>query len=250
VFGESYSRGWKAWCGPAGGKERDLGSPTVIDGYANGWRVGRDCQRAHFAFAPQRLADTSYWFSAIGAAILALVLAAEAVLRQRRGIRVPAPPSAWVAPPADPVRRLPVWGALAAGVLAAGLGGVVFALRAGAVMGPVVLVLLLFLGVNARRLLGLAFLGLVAMVVLYLAYPSPDAGGFYFPYAQHYLNAHWVAVGVVCALAAASVIMAWDLRTRRGPPLARTRWLGRRLGAATNGRVLSGRRSAKTGVGR
>ena len=40
VLGQSLSRGWHASVRPAaGGKSVDLGSPTLIDGYANGWYV-------------------------------------------------------------------------------------------------------------------------------------------------------------------------------------------------------------------
>ena len=37
VLGESYSRGWKAWCSTSGGHETSLGRPVPIDGFANGW---------------------------------------------------------------------------------------------------------------------------------------------------------------------------------------------------------------------
>ena len=49
VLGESFNRGWRATC-----DGRDLGAPRVVDGYANGWRVGRGCRSVAMTFAPQR----------------------------------------------------------------------------------------------------------------------------------------------------------------------------------------------------
>ena len=76
VLGEGYSRGWRASCRSADGKERKLGAPEPIDGFANGWRVGSSCAVARFWFAPQRLATVSYGVSALaGLAILLLLVA-------------------------------------------------------------------------------------------------------------------------------------------------------------------------------
>jgi len=55
VLGESYNRGWRAWCG-----EQALGEPEPVDGYANGWRVDAGCHSARFAFAPNRAALIGY----------------------------------------------------------------------------------------------------------------------------------------------------------------------------------------------
>jgi hypothetical protein len=222
VLGESYSRGWKAWCAPISGKERSLGAPVLIDGYANGWPVGRDCQKARFAFAPQKLAAASYWVSAAAAAILLLVIVAELFLRRRRPIAPLVPPTGWVRPPPDQVRRLSLRGALIAGLVSAVVTGFLFAWRAGAVLG-LALFVLLSLGINARRLIALAVPALVAIVLVYLADPSPDSGGFYFPYGLHYITVHWVAVGAVCALGGAALLMAWDVRARGAFRLARDR---------------------------
>jgi arabinofuranan 3-O-arabinosyltransferase len=248
VLGESYSRGWQAWCGPAGGIERSLGAPVMTDGYANGWPVGRDCQEARFALAPQKLADASYWLSVVGGGVLLLAIAAEVLVRRRRRVDL-APPSVWVPSPPDPVRRLALRGALIAGLVSAPVAGFFFAWRAGAVLGLAVFVLLL-LGINARRLIGLAVLALVAIIVAYLAYPSPDAGGFYFPYALHYITLHWVGVGVVCALGCASLLMAWDMRARDAVLLTRGRPFGQRVRAAVDRRIRAGSRRWKEAAGR
>jgi hypothetical protein len=247
VLGESYSRGWRAWCGASGGTERSLGSPVVIDGYANGWRVGSGCREARFEFAPQQIADWSYWCSALGGLALLLVILAEVAWR-RRAVSVAARVSAWVTPPADPVRRLALRGSLTLALVAGVLGGIVFAWRAGAGIGLVAFAVAR-LGVNARRLLALAVLGLVAMTIAYVADPAPDAGGFFFPYAFHYITAHWIGVGVVCALIGATVLMAWEVRAPNPAGEPRGGQLGRRARSLIDGGPRLGRRRQKTASG-
>ena len=79
VLTQSYSRGWRAWCSDARGRERELGEPLPMDGYANGWRVRADCVEARFAFAPQTSATASFALSgASGLALLGIVLMAGA----------------------------------------------------------------------------------------------------------------------------------------------------------------------------
>ena len=106
VLGESYSRGWKAWCTVSGGHETSLGRPVPIDGFANGWLAPAGCSAARFYFTPQHLANAAYLFSAIGGGVMLLVLAGGLLLR-RRGMRLaltprplirPAEPSIWTDP--------------------------------------------------------------------------------------------------------------------------------------------------------
>jgi hypothetical protein len=92
------------------------------------------------------------------------------------------------------------------------VGGFLFAVRAGVVIGPVTFLLLLA-GITARRLLAAAGAALVAVTFAYVVSPSPDAGGFYFYYALHYITAHWIALAAVCFLGTAAALMAWDSRT-------------------------------------
>ena len=70
-FGQSYNTGWRASI-----DGRDLGTPALVDGFANGWLV--DPPSASFVvaldFAPQRRVDLALWFSA-AAALLCLALA-------------------------------------------------------------------------------------------------------------------------------------------------------------------------------
>jgi arabinofuranan 3-O-arabinosyltransferase len=239
VLAESYSRGWQAWCTPRSGRETSLGRPVAIDGFANGWRAPAGCTAARFDFTPQRTANAAYAFSAMGAGVMLLLLAAGALLRRRRPALVAAAdPPAWVAAPADPVRRLNLPVAVGIGVAAGVAGGVLFALRAGVAIGLATAVLL-FLGITARRLLALAIAGLAAVMFVYVVSPSPDSGGFYFYYAIHYMTAHWIALGVVCAFGVAAGLMAWDVRAsdaggsprRSLGPLLRRLNVGRRRSA-------------------
>ncbi len=87
VLGESYSKGWRAWCRGPKGSEQSLGEPTPIDGYANGWRInGDDCRYARFAFAPQLASNWALAFSLLALAV-ALCVVAVAVIRRTGGRR-------------------------------------------------------------------------------------------------------------------------------------------------------------------
>jgi arabinofuranan 3-O-arabinosyltransferase len=215
VLGQSYSPSWRAYC-TGNGKERDLGSPVPIDGFANGWRVQPGCSRVRFVFAPQRFADASYVVSLVVLVALLVVLAVAAVRSRHRALAgAEAPSLAWGARVPTPVRRFPVWIAIPAALVLGTVGGVIFAWRAGPAIALAVLVLLV-VGVSVIRLLALAILGLVALPVLYVVRPFSDvsAGNFAnFTYAQYYIVAHWVAVGVVCALIGALVLWLAELRS-------------------------------------
>jgi hypothetical protein len=123
-----------------------------------------------------------------------------------------ADPPAWRSTPPDPVRGLPWPQALAVALVAGAVGGFLFAVRAGVVIAPVTFVLLVA-GITARRLLAAAGAALVAVTFAYVVSPSPNAGGFYFYYALHYITAHWIALAAVCLLGTAAGLMAWDSRT-------------------------------------
>ncbi len=188
VLGESYDAGWRARC-----DGRSLGAPVPLQGYANAWPVQRGCTRVSFAFAPNRVL---LWSDAIS---LVACLAMLALLVLRRPCAV----AASLAPLPDArVRRWPLGPALGAGVAAALVLGFVFALRAGAVLGPLVF-LVLWRGVSARTL-ALAGGGvlLVVVPVLHLAVGLPGEG-FQTNYAVKRIAEHWVVVGAVCALGAA-----------------------------------------------
>ncbi|MGH2915460.1 MAG: alpha-(1-_3)-arabinofuranosyltransferase domain-containing protein [Solirubrobacteraceae bacterium] len=205
VLGESYDRGWQASC-----DGRSLGPPRVIDAFANGWPVRPGCREVAIRFGPQSEVNAGYIVGAI-----ACLLALAVVLLAR-----PRPP--WredeqhggLAPPAryfslEPAR------ALAVGVVAGLVFAFLFALRAGAVLGPVT-ALILWRGLPIRALL-LAAGGLLVIVVpaIYLLFPGLDQGGYDFGYAAQHLGAHWITVAAFALLA---LVVARDLVAMRGPP--------------------------------
>ena len=152
-----------------------------------------------------------------------------------------ADPPAWAAPPVDPVRRLRWTGAVLVALAAGGLGSV-FAFRAGLAVALATLVLLR-IGVSARRLLALSLLGLFAIPLAYLASPAPSEFGFYFYYSLHFITAHWIAVGVVCALLGATLLMSYDVAEAGA-------WATRRLGLPRLAWSLNRRATRrKAGVG-
>jgi hypothetical protein len=198
VLGESYSRGWRAECGG-----RSLGAPQVVDGFANGWRVGPGCRDASFTFSPQSVVTGGYVAGALAcAALLALLLLRRPA---RRTTPAPEPLAA-----DDRPWRLPARQALAAGAIAAAVFGFLFALRAGVVIGPAVAVLL-WRGASARALtLAAGALLALGVPLLYLLFPGDDRGGYDTRYAVEHLAAHWVAVAafVLLVLALARTLAA------------------------------------------
>ncbi|MEA2459205.1 MAG: arabinofuranan 3-O-arabinosyltransferase [Thermoleophilaceae bacterium] len=192
VLGQSYNRGWRAYCG-----DHSLGKPVAIDGFANGWRVDRDCPEASFRFEPQRAVQWGYWISGIAC----LLLLAFLVIRRRRRGPVEAL-DRWL-PARESPARMALPRAAAVAVPAALLLAFLFALRA----GPPVwlgLTLILWRGIGARTLtLAAGALLAVAVPVLYVLFPGPDRGGFNPEYAVKHLGAHWVSVAAYVLLAAA-----------------------------------------------
>jgi arabinofuranan 3-O-arabinosyltransferase len=205
VLGESYNRGWKAWCGG-----RSLGAPRAIDGFANGWPVGSDCREARIEFGPNRTANVSYWISAVVCLLLLVVLF---LTRGRR----PAPAARGAVGSlraADRPLRVPLGRALAIGVAAAAVLGFLFAFRAGAVLGPLV-AFALWRGVGARTLVLAAGATLALVVpVIYVLFPPDHPFGDISPdYAMDLIAAHWVGLATYVALGGA----LWrTLASRRG----------------------------------
>lgn len=192
VLGQSYNRGWQATC-----NGRSLGAPTPINGYANGWRVGRGCRDVAFSFGPQRLADIAYVVSAVGGLICLVLLL---IARWSRATERP-PPRA-IEPDAAPTRWAPARAAVAAVIAGAALA-FVFGYQAGAI-GIVAVWLILSRGVGARELVLAAgvLLGIV-VPVLYLVHSGPEQGANHFGYATDHLTANWVGVAGLIALMAA-----------------------------------------------
>ncbi len=194
VLGESYNRGWRAWC-----DGRSLGPPVPIDGYANGWQIGPACHEVRFDFAPNELAAVGYLVSALSGLLCVLLLwsplwlrcqraatgqadlESEASLLPRRGKRL-----GW------PASRALVWALLAGASFA-----FVFGLRAGVVAAPAI-GFALWRGIGARVPVWLAgmLLGIV-VPVLYLAHSGGEAGGNHYSFAVEHMTAHWVGVGAI-----------------------------------------------------
>jgi arabinofuranan 3-O-arabinosyltransferase len=218
VFGESYSRGWRASCRGSSGGWRGLGAPVPIDGYANGWRVTQDCREARFQFRPQRLATAGYGISAAGCLALLAVLLLP-FRRRRYALADGAPaydtPRAVPGPMADPMLR-PGWAlALATGLLVALVAGFLFGLRAGVALGPLAAALLV-VGVNVKRLVALATVALAFIPVIYLVHPASRLSDLSFSYATHYIAGHWAAVLAIWCIAGAALLDAHRLRDRQG----------------------------------
>jgi hypothetical protein len=195
VLGEGYNRGWEAFCGG-----RSLGSPTPIDGYANGWRVGPGCRDVRFTFGPNRLAEFGYVASGVGGA-LCLVLIAVALWRRRRrpeiALRVSAPRLAELTP------RVPAARAARRALPAAFAFGFVFGVIPGLLSLPAIAVVL-WRGIGARALtLGATALLGVVVPVLYVVHTGPRSGGNHFGYAMAHLGAHYVGVTALGLLAGA-----------------------------------------------
>jgi hypothetical protein len=212
VLGESYNEAWRAEC-----DGRDLGAPVPIQGFANGWKVEPGCRDVSFAWAPNRLLPPAYLLSLAGCLVLLGVL-----LRQRPR---PAPADRPLLPDDEPVTRVPLRRALAAGVVAGVVLGFVFALRAGVVIGPAV-ALILWAGIPARRLAlaGGAILA-VAVPIAYLVIPAEDHGGFNTNLAVERIAAHWIGVAGVVLLGAA---LCRSLAAARAAHPDRPRLPGRR----------------------
>jgi hypothetical protein len=201
IFGQTYSRGWRASC-----DGRDLGAPEPVDGYAMGWRVAPGCRAADLWFAPDRAVRIGYWISA--PILLALVLLL--VLRRPPARREGRPPDL---PETDPVERMPARRAAVAAVVAGAALGFVFAARS----APLIALgtfFILWRGIGTRALVTAAgALLLVVVPLLTLAVPVRDPGGYNFEYAHERIAVHWVTVAAVVLLVLA---LARTLSTARG----------------------------------
>jgi hypothetical protein len=214
VLGESYDRGWRAWCGA-----KALGEPVPLDGYANAWRVEPGCKSARFAFAPQGPVHLIQLLSAF--ACLVLLLIALAPRRRTRSANPPAVAAAdW---PAAPPVRLPLRTAALAGLFIGAALAFCFSLRSGLLIAPAT-ALVLWRGIPSKplALAGGALLA-VAVPLIYIAFPADDLGGFNPAYAGDSLGGHWVAVAawVLLALALWRVLSTASraaARARRSTP--------------------------------
>jgi hypothetical protein len=215
VLGESWSKGWHAYCTGRDGDERDLGTPEPVDGFASGWRAPAGCTTARFAFAPQRLANASYAISAVAAVAMGLFLLFVLLVRRQPETETKTKNTLLDAiPAADPPLRLAWRRALLAGAAVGLVGGFLFALRAGVVLAPLTVVALRA-GVTVRRLLTVATACIALLPLIYLVFP-PRTRGNEFGYPNDLVGAHWVALLAVVCLPAAGVLLALRLRPSSG----------------------------------
>jgi arabinofuranan 3-O-arabinosyltransferase len=157
VLGQSNSDGWEATI-----DGQSLGTPALVNGYANGWRVdpaeAGDAFTVTLRWAPQRVVWAAVIVSAV--ALLALVVAAGFLTRRARrrapaavaAVEVPALVWPWTIP-APSVRRPALYGVVAT-VLAWACAGAV----SGVVVGTLVVLTLV---VPRGRTIGAAFVALV-----------------------------------------------------------------------------------------
>jgi hypothetical protein len=161
-----------------------------------------------FAFVPNRALIAADVISLVACLVL---LALLVVRRPRAG------PASLAPLPDAPARAWPLRRALAAGIAAGLVLGFVFALRAGAVLGPLTF-LVLWRGVSARTLALAAGAGLlVALPVLHLAVGLPEEG-FDTNYAVERIAEHWLVVGAMCALGGALWLTLSPALARRRRP--------------------------------
>jgi arabinofuranan 3-O-arabinosyltransferase len=218
VLGESYDRGWRAWCG-----SRALGTPVPIDGYANAWPVGPGCTNARFAFAPQKPVHIVQLLSALACLILlATALGVRLPARLRRttaaaGPRVTAAVQADDWPDSAPA-RVPLARAALAGLVFGAVLAFCFSLRSGVVIAPAI-ALVLWLGIPARALAAVGGLLLaVAVPVDYIVFPAQNFGGYDPGYGGDHVSGHWIAVAAWVLLALALWRGLSTARRRRGGP--------------------------------
>ena len=229
VLGESFDRGWRAWC-----NGRPLGEPVPLDGYANAWRIGPGCTTARFAFAPQRAVHVIQVLSALACLVLLAIALGVGRRRRVRGAG-DAPAVAAANPPAgdadadppvasapdwpdSPPRRTPARRAVIAGLIAGGILAFCFSLRSGVVIAPAI-AFVLWRGIPAATLAALGGLLLAIAVPLdYIVFPAPDFGGYNPGYAGDQISGHWIAVAGWVLLALALWRTLSTASGRRGAP--------------------------------
>jgi hypothetical protein len=229
VLGESFDRGWRAWC-----NGHALGQPVAMDGYANAWPVEPGCTTARFAFAPQKPVHVIQWLSALAClALLAIALGAGALVRRRRaaadarraaGTRTTTDTASDWPDPAP--SRMRASRAAIAGIVAGGILAFCFSLRSGLVIAPAI-AFVMWRGIPAALLAAAGGLLLAIAVPLdYIIFPAPDFGGYNPGYAGDHISGHWIAVAAWVLLGLALWRTLSTASRRRGGPS------GARAGAA------------------
>jgi hypothetical protein len=192
VLGQSLNDGWHASV-----NGHDLGAPTLVDGYANGWRVdppaGGGPLTITLDWTPQRLVWIALAITALGVVACVVLIVVD-----RR--RVPEP----LSPASGPRRIGTAWMTLGAVVVFGFVGGLVPAVVAGAVAVAA--------GTAPRRwrrwlvLVPAAFLALTAAYVVAKSLRYPIPADLDWPASFSFTDSlAWSAVASAVTLVAAGV---------------------------------------------
>jgi arabinofuranan 3-O-arabinosyltransferase len=224
VLGQSLNAGWHARL-----DGHDLGPATLIDGYANGWRITPPAGGAPLVISLEWTPQRWVWW-ALGVSAVATVICLVLVVLDRR------PDSE---PPDDERRRdrgrrppvpVVVAFALGAGVLFGAVGGIAVGLVAAATaLGG------LLLPRRGRRLLGLVPAALLALAAAYivaksLRYPIPGDPDWPAAFSATDVLA-WAAVAVTVTLVAVQAVRGAAAQSPVNgftTPDRRKSWVGRR----------------------
>jgi hypothetical protein len=230
VLGESYDKGWRAWC-----NDKALGEPVPLDGYANAWPIVAGCRTARFAFAPQK---PVHWIQILSALACLVLLAIAVGARSRQPARGPAwrrwaPPDLHDADvafadddperddlPDDPPRPVPLARAAVIGLVVGAILAFCFSLRSGLLIAPAT-ALVLWRGIAAKPLaIAGGLLLAVAVPLDYIVFPAPNLGGYNPGYAGDQISGHWIAVAAWVLLALALWRTLSTASRGRGGPAA------------------------------
>jgi arabinofuranan 3-O-arabinosyltransferase len=205
VLGESYDVGWQATC-----DGRSLGTPQVIDGYANGWLAPAGCRQVSFMFAPQSGVNRSYVVSAVIVALLALLLIFTRPPRLSEAEALPE-----FLEISDRTRRLPLRRALGWALLATIPLAFIFAWRSAILIAPA-LTIILWRGIGPRSLAATsaALIGIAIPISYVIAHPNNE-GGYNFGYSVDVIYGHWIGVGAVVLLGVSGWLTLAAARGRR-----------------------------------
>jgi arabinofuranan 3-O-arabinosyltransferase len=205
VLGQSYDVGWQATC-----DGHSLGTPQVIDGYANGWLAPAGCRNVTFTFAPQSGVNRSYVISAVVIALLALMLIFTRPPRLTEADALPE-----FLDLSERTRRLPFRRALGWALLVTIPLAFIFAWRSAILIAPA-LTIILWRGIGPRALAATsaALIG-VAIPISYIIAQPNNEGGYNFGYSVDVIYGHWIGVGAVVLLGASGWLTLAAARGRR-----------------------------------
>jgi arabinofuranan 3-O-arabinosyltransferase len=120
VLGQSHSEGWKAEVSGSKGADGSLGTPRLVNGYANGWLVepgGPGTFTIHLKWAPQNLV-----WAAFAASVLAILVCLVVVFATRRRANPGVAGAPELTSPMRYAAGVPSWRASLVAAAAAGIG--------------------------------------------------------------------------------------------------------------------------------